>query len=130
MPAREFYAGTWGSITLATQQDGTSIFDNFIEELNVAEQTKLLALLKRAADMGPRNINDGEKFKKLEGDLFEFKSFQTRVPCFYDGRKIVLTHGYKKKQDKTPRREIDRALRIKQEYESSKLGQSSKTYKA
>jgi phage-related protein len=126
MRAKEFYRGAWGAICLATQPDGTSLASVFIAELDTAERTKLLALLKRTADMGPRNINDGTKFKKLEGNLFEFKSFQVRMPCFYDGRLIVLTHGFKKKQDNTPRTEIDRASKIQHAYEIAKEAPSPK----
>jgi hypothetical protein len=115
MPIEEFYRGPWGSIRLATQSDGSSLAGKFIEELSTLDRNKLLALLKRAADMGPMNINDGEKFKKLEGTLFEFKVFQTRMPCFYQGRSVVLTHGYMKKKDKTPPTEIARAVRIQKE---------------
>lgn len=118
MPAAEFYRGTWGSIHLAVQRDGTSLADDFIQGLSDSDRIKLLALLKRAADMGPMNIHDGEKFKKLEGTIFEFKVFQIRMPCFYDGRKIILTHGFKKKKDKTPPAEIQRAARIQKEYTS------------
>lgn len=115
MRTSEFYRGAWGTIQLAIQRDGSSVADEFIEELPVPDRNKLLALLKRAADMGPMNINDGEKFKKLEGAIFEFKVFQIRMPCFYSGRSIVLTHGFKKKKDRTPPTEIERALRIMKE---------------
>lgn len=118
MPVVEFYQGAWGKIRLATQRDGSSLADDFIRQLAIADRAKLLALIKRAADIGPMNINDGEKFKKLEGTLFEFKVFQTRMPCFYDGRNIVLTHGFKKKQYKSPPAEIARAKRIQSEYEA------------
>jgi hypothetical protein len=116
MPAVEFYRGTWGNIYLAIQRDGTSLADAFIKGLDNSDRLKLLALLKRAADMGPMNIHDGEKFKKLDGTLFEFKVFQIRMPCFYDGRKVILTHGFTKKKDKTPPAEIERAARIQKEY--------------
>jgi Phage derived protein Gp49-like (DUF891) len=115
MSTLEFYRGAWGTIQLAVQRDGTSLAAKFIDELATPDRNKLLALLKRAADIGPVNINDGEKFKKLEGVIFEFKVFQIRVPCFYNGRSVVLTHGFKKKKDRTPPTEIARALRIMKE---------------
>jgi phage-related protein len=35
---------------------------------------------------------------------------------FTDGRKIILTHGFIKKTQKTPRREIDRAKAYREDY--------------
>ncbi|MEO9257434.1 MAG: type II toxin-antitoxin system RelE/ParE family toxin [Crocinitomicaceae bacterium] len=44
-----------------------------------------------------------------------------RVFCFFDqGKLIVLTNGFQKKDQKTPKKEIERALKIKQEYENEK----------
>jgi hypothetical protein len=126
MPTSEFYRGAWGTIQLALQRDGSSLAHGFIDGLPAPDRNKLLALLKRAADMGPMNINDGEKFKKLEGLLFEFKVFQIRMPCFYKGRSLVLTHGFKKKKDHTPPSEIERALRIMKECSDLKPGTSNR----
>lgn len=40
-----------------------------------------------------------------------------RVFCCFDaGRIVVLFNGFQKKSQKTPRKEIDKALRIKQDY--------------
>ena len=44
-----------------------------------------------------------------------------RIFCFFDkGQLVVIANGFQKKTQKTPRREIDQALKIKQEYESEK----------
>lgn len=44
-----------------------------------------------------------------------------RIFCFFDkGQLVVIANGFQKKAQKTPRREIDVALKIKQEYESEK----------
>lgn len=40
-----------------------------------------------------------------------------RIFCFFDkGRLVVLTNGFQKKMQKTPKKEIDLALKIKAEY--------------
>lgn len=65
-----------------------------------------------------------EKYlKHIEGTkgLYEIRAkFSTdivRVFCFFDGEKlVVLLSGFQKKTQKTPKREIDRALRLMQEY--------------
>jgi phage-related protein len=44
-----------------------------------------------------------------------------RIFCFFDeGKLVVLANGFQKKTQKTPKQEIDMALKIKKEYESEK----------
>ncbi|WP_367916047.1 type II toxin-antitoxin system RelE/ParE family toxin [Leadbetterella sp. DM7] len=44
-----------------------------------------------------------------------------RVFCFFDGEKlVVLMNGFQKKSQKTPKNEIDRALKIMDEYYEQK----------
>lgn len=44
-----------------------------------------------------------------------------RIFCFFDeGNIVVLANGFQKKSQKTPKTEIIKALKIKQEYETSK----------
>jgi len=49
---------------------------------------------------------------KLGSDIF-------RIFCFFDqGQLVVLVNGFQKKTQKTPKHEIELALKIKAEYES------------
>ncbi len=42
-----------------------------------------------------------------------------RIFCFFDkGKLIVLANGFHKKEQKTPKKEIEKALKIKKEYEN------------
>lgn len=44
-----------------------------------------------------------------------------RIFCFFDeGKLVVLANGFQKKTQKTPKKEIEIALKIKAEYESEK----------
>ncbi len=44
-----------------------------------------------------------------------------RIFCFFDqGQLVVLANGFQKKTQKTPKKEIEKALKIKEEYESEK----------
>jgi len=57
--------------------------------------------------------------------LFEIRIQQGsdifRVFCFFDqGKLVILAHGFQKKMQKTPKQEIERALKIKYEYENEK----------
>ncbi|OLY93483.1 Phage derived protein Gp49-like [Cnuella takakiae] len=65
--------------------------------------------------------------KHLEGTdgLYEIRvqaaSDIFRIFCFFDeGKFVVLANGFQKKTQKTPKQEIERALKIKSEYESEK----------
>ncbi len=90
---------------------------DYLESLAETDQAGILALVKRLCDAG--QIFNREQFKKIEGrGFFEFKKFQIRLVCYFrKGRRVVLTHGFTKKRDKIGKAEIERALRIKQEYE-------------
>jgi phage-related protein len=62
--------------------------------------------------------------KHMEGTdgLFEIRVQQGsdifRIFCFFDrGKLVVLANGFQKKTQKTPKQEIEKALKIKDEYE-------------
>ena len=51
---------------------------------------------------------------QLGSDIF-------RIFCFFDeGKLIVIANGFQKKTNKTPKFEIEKALKIKREYETEK----------
>ena len=57
--------------------------------------------------------------------LFEIRVQQGsdifRIFCFFDhGQLVVLANGFQKKTQKTPKQEIEKALKIKKEYENEK----------
>ena len=65
--------------------------------------------------------------KHLEGTdgLYEIRVQQGsaifRIFCFFDEwQLVVLANGYQKKTQRTPKTEIDKALRIKKQYEQEK----------
>lgn len=62
-------------------------------------------------------------FRHMTGTdgLFEIRiEFQSNIYrifcCFDEGNLVVLFNGFQKKSQKTPRKEIDKALKIKEEY--------------
>lgn len=56
---------------------------------------------------------------KLGSDIF-------RIFCFFaEGKIIVLANGFQKKTQKTPKSEIEKALKIKREYENEKQYKNS-----
>ena len=51
---------------------------------------------------------------QLGSDIF-------RIFCFFDeGKLVVLANGFQKKTQKTPKQEIEKALKIKEEYGKEK----------
>lgn len=74
-----------------------------------------------------------ECLKHLEGTdgLYEIRvqsgSDIFRIFCFFDeGRLVVLANGFQKKTQKTPKKEIEKALKIKEEYETERFTNSIK----
>ena len=66
-------------------------------------------------------------FKHLEGTdgLYEIRvqsgSDIFRIFCFFDqGQLVVVTSGFQKKTQKTPKQEIEKAIKIKEEYFNEK----------
>jgi phage-related protein len=43
--------------------------------------------------------------------------------CFDSGRIVVLFNGFQKKSQKTPKKEIEKALKIKADYFENKKGE-------
>ncbi len=114
MQAVDLYTGDkWSIRGLADSRRCWAL--EYINALQPSDQDRIESLLERTVDHGlPHNE---EKFKKLEGKLFEFKSHQDRLLCFFHGRGVlIVTHGYRKKQDKAPRSEIKRAKALRAAY--------------
>ena len=66
-------------------------------------------------------------FKHMEGieGLYEIRVQHSsdifRIFCFFDeGKLIVLANGFQKKTQKTPKKEIEKALKIREEYYADK----------
>lgn len=65
------------------------------------------------------------KFIENTSGLYEIRVQQGndifRIFCFFDeGKLVVIANGFQKKTQKTPRNEIEMALKIKAEYERKK----------
>ncbi len=96
----------------------------FIKGLSAATRKKIYYNINRYAG-GERNV---ELFKKLENsDIWEFRTLYDgiayRLFAFWDTDEntlVVATHGIVKKTQKTPKKEIEKAERIRQEYFNNK----------
>ena len=113
MVRRIAYQGAKFVIAFAREENGHCPGCEFFDGLSILDKAKLMALFRIAGDQG--EFFNPEKFGDLGGGLFEFKSFQIRMPFAYAKNQrgvIVITHGFVKKKDKTPKDEIQRAWRI------------------
>ncbi len=93
-------------------------FESFLETLSAAVVKKidyglvLLKTMERVPTKFVKHIEDGiyELRTEWEGNIY-------RVFFVFDGNCIVvLFNGFQKKSQKTPRSEIEKAKRIKEEY--------------
>ena len=92
----------------------------FFAELDEKSRDKILYNIDKA-----RLYNNKELFKKLKGEIWEFRTLYNRTYfrlfAFWDksnkGQTLVITtHGIVKKTDKTPEKEIERAEQLRQLY--------------
>jgi phage-related protein len=101
-------------IECAREASGAYPSQEFLCSLSEKKLRSINVLFRKIADFG-RNTNE-EQFKKVEGEIWEFKRGQIRIGCFQVGSRWILTHGFIKKQDKWPRTQIERAERIRKEH--------------
>lgn len=67
-------------------------------------------------------------FKHLEDGIYEIRikegSDIFRIFCFFEaGRLIILLHAFRKKSQKVPRKELERAKRLRTKYYEGKNDQ-------
>ena len=96
---------------------------NFLNSLPEKAKAKIMFNITKA-----RYNMDSKLFKKLTGtDIWEFRTLygglQYRILAFWDtttNTMVLTTHGFVKKTQKTPQKEIDRAIEIRKEYFENK----------
>jgi phage-related protein len=98
--------------------------DEFVAKLDQKSARKLFYNIDLA-----EQTNDPKLFKKLQGEIWEFRSRymgnQNRLLAFWDNTDraetlVLATHGFVKKDEKVPQKEIDKAERIRQQYFKNK----------
>lgn len=98
--------------------------NEFLASLDTKSATKLLFVIDSA-----ESVMNPKLFKKLKGEIWEFKSKyigkQNRLLAFWDKSDkedtlVIATHGFVKKTQKTPPKEIAKAEKLRQLYFSNK----------
>lgn len=90
----------------------------FIKSLDIKLQKKVAYNIQKS-----REVNNPKILKKLTDEIWEFRTRydkqQIRLLAFWDpnlNSLIVCTHGFVKKTQKTPKSEIEKALKIRKMY--------------
>lgn len=92
---------------------------DFINAQPTKMKTKIYRKVQLLKEVGNALREPDSKF--LGDGIFELRTKQgsdiTRVLYFFFvGKRIVLTNGFVKKTDKTPRNEIEKALKYQEDY--------------
>jgi len=108
----------WKVIYYEDQKGKSEVFD-YIEGLKVKQQAKILNWIEKLEELGPNLprpyadiLDDGvhELRVKISGD-------QLRVLYFFCYKEyIILTSHFHKKADKVPKREISKAVKIRNDF--------------
>ena len=91
----------------------------FLDSLNVRERAKVFASIEKLIELKNAGLNPKENLSKhLTDGIFEVRvSFENRIAralFFYQAdRKIIFSHGFVKKTQKTPVSEIQRTMTIR-----------------
>lgn len=99
-------------------------FDEFFAEQTIKVRDKIIKVLDIIENV-ERIPTTYLKYLEGTDGLFEIRvqlgNNIFRVFCFFDGnRLVILLSGFQKKTQKTPKKEIDRALKLMQEYYNDK----------
>lgn len=98
---------------------GDKPIETFIGNLDVKTRTKVFGHLELLETYGNQL---GMPFSRhLTDGIFELRIAQNRIAVrifyfFSSNAEIILTHGFKKKSQKTPRREIEKAIRLRKDW--------------
>ena len=112
-------------IVVYERENGSIPFMEFLDCLSPKMKAKILRDLDLLEDKG--NTLREPYSKHLEDGIFELRTklasdITRSLYFFYDGSRIVITHGFVKKQEKTPLAEILRA----KEYRADWLRRNAK----
>ena len=93
---------------------GRNLIEEFIRGLREGERAPVRARIDFLAEVGNRAREPHSK--SLGRGLFELRVKSARIfYCFKSGEVIVLLHGFNKKSQKTPVREMEIALKRMEE---------------
>ena len=109
------YAGEKYTIEWYYTAKGESQPLNYFENLPAVEQQKLFHIVKRLGDAG--YVSDKTKFRNEGDEIYAMKPQPNRfLSFFHDGKKIIITYGFVKKDQKLRKQDKDRAKAARADY--------------
>lgn len=105
-----------------TRPNGHNEFEEFYNSLPVKDRNKLRATIEMIEEAGIQAAIQLEWIKKLNSEINEIRSkvssnIQRALYFHVKNNQYIITHGFTKKTQKTPIKEIERAKQIKYEFE-------------
>lgn len=100
-------------------EKGKCPVEDFLDSLDIKMRYKVVSYIDLLKDYGPNLRSPYSEY--LEDGIFELRvklsSNITRTLYFFtEGKMIILTNGFVKKTQKTPRKEIDLAKKRRKDY--------------
>ena len=110
------------SVEYVELKNGKKPFKEFVLSFPIQERAKIFETINDFTELKNQNLPIKESLSKhLEDGIFELRTALAeriaRSLFFYQkGARIILTHGFIKKTEKTPRKEIKRAKELRTFY--------------
>lgn len=103
------------------EYDNWDKFEKFLDKLNFEDKVSLLETIDYIEDIGIVEAGKNLLVASLGNGLYEIRArlgnnIQRAIYFHLKNNKYVITHGFTKKTQKTPKPEIDKANRIKKKY--------------
>lgn len=101
--------------------NGKVEFIEFLKGIPYKDQVKLLATINNVQEYGINIAIREQWIKKLDKNLYELRSkvannIQRVIYFHYEDNKYVITHGFTKKTQKTPLKELKHGMALRNEY--------------
>jgi len=99
-------------------------FEDFLKEQSTKVQNKIFKILEAIETLERIPSNYLKQITGAEGlyeAMIQLGTGTWRVFCFFDGgRLVILLNGFQKKTQKTPKQEIEKAMKLMKEYYENK----------
>lgn len=105
-----------------TTGSGRDFVSDYLREVSKKYGNKDVSNIRIAIDLLEKHGFEANRYrrqliKKIEGDLYELRPGNNRIFFFFfDGKRFVLLHGFRKKTQKTPQHEIETAKNQMDDY--------------
>ncbi|MBO0481535.1 type II toxin-antitoxin system RelE/ParE family toxin [Candidatus Enterococcus courvalinii] len=97
-------------------------FEEYLESLTSEENSKMIAMIKAIQENGLQVASRKKWIDKLDKNLYEIRTqtnevFLRGIYFQVKGNEYWVTHGFNKKKNKTPSKEIARGKSLRRKYQ-------------